>query len=156
MEKQLDKHCSFSCCPQFCMCIGVPSARMRKKLFFGTWIAYSYHLNTCLCLLCLTSFQTSADNLRSYVVVWICSSFSFRADCQKQTLSRELSYAWDSGLWGFCLSTPLKLKLVQSDLGGFSHLSQMYVAAAVPVGRSGQQQDLTCIPETQLARCMHA
>lgn len=35
------------------------------------------------------SFSDFNDHLRAYLCVWICSSFKFRADCQKQIPLRE-------------------------------------------------------------------
>lgn len=86
--------------------------------------------------------------------VW--KSFCFRADSQKQTLSRV---AICIGLWAVRIlpsHTPGTEMWALSDPRGFSHLSAMDVAAAVSVGRSGQQQDWTRIPGMHLERCMHA
>lgn len=63
-----------------------------------------------------------------------------------QLLSRqsEINPAVYIGLRGVGIlpsHTPGDETWALSDPGGFSHLSVMDVAAAVPVGRSGQQQD---------------
>lgn len=99
----------------------------RKKTswenFFGTWIAYLCHLNKCSYLPCLINFETFTDKIRPYLVVWICSSVNFRADCQKQTLSRQLPNVLDFGLWGFYLPTTLDLKPMHCQTQEISPIS---------------------------------